>query len=384
MLYIDAARVYTPDAVIEDGAILIDGKRILAVGPRREVPRPETAAVLDAAGLSVVPGFIDLQLNGAFGDDFTIAPETIWRVAAQLPQYGVTAFLPTIITSPLAQVGKAQEVLSTGPQPGWQGAIPLGLHCEGPFLNPQKKGAHNPRHLRQPTLEDVASWSVANHVRLVTLAPELPGALDLIRTLAARGVLISAGHSMATYQAAEAGFAAGARYGTHLFNAMPPLEHREPGLAGALLTDPRQTIGIIPDGIHTHPAVVALAWAAKGPDHLNVVTDAMAALGNPPGRYMLSDQEVIVTTRDARLPSGSLAGSILAMDTALRNLIAFTGCTLADALRTITTVPAGLLGLGSERGHIRPDAIADLVFLTPELAVVRTMVEGATVFTRPV
>jgi N-acetylglucosamine-6-phosphate deacetylase len=217
-------------------------------------------------------------------------------------------------------------------------------------------------------------------VRLVTLAPELPGALPLVAALAARGVLVSSGHSMATYDQAEAAFAAGARYGTHLFNAMPPLEHREPGLPGALLTSPAQTAGIIPDGVHTHPSIVALAWRMKGPQRLNVVTDAMAALGMPPGRYRLGDQEVTVTATDARLPSGTLAGSVLSMDAALRNLLAYTGCSLPEALPTITSTPADLLGLGQARGRLRAGAYADLVVLTPQLAVALTVVEGIVLF----
>ncbi len=385
MLYIHNATLYTPDETIEQGAVLIDGQRIAACGRRADVERSAGAGLqeaerLDAGGALLAPGFIDLQINGAFGDDFTVAPDTIWRVAAGLPRWGVTAFLPTIITAPLSQVGQAQEVLAGGPPAGWSGSIPLGLHCEGPFLNPHKKGAHNPEHLCLPTLAAVADWSPAQHVRLVTLAPELPGALPVIAALAARGVLVSSGHSLATYAEAQAAFAAGARYGTHLFNAMPTLEHREPGLPGALLTTAGQTIGIIPDGVHTHPAIVALAWRLKGARGLTVVTDAMAALGMGAGLYLLGDQEVTVSERDARLPSGTLAGSILSMDEALRRLIEYTGCTRNEALATMTSTPADLLGLGAERGRIRPGAYADLVMLTPELQVAMTWVEGEIVY----
>ncbi len=380
MLYIHNATIYTPETVIDNGAILVDGQHIAACGLAAELGVPAGADMLDADGAAVVPGFIDLQLNGAFGDDFSVSPDTIWRVAADLPRWGVTSFLPTIITSPLAQFGKGQEVLAGGQPAGWTGSIPLGLHCEGPFLNPQKKGAHNPAHLRLPSLEAVAAWSPQQHVRLVTLAPELPGALAVVEALASRGVVVSSGHSMATYAEAQAAFAAGARYGTHLFNAMPTLEHREPGLPGALLTAPAQTVGIIPDGVHVHPAAVALAWQAKGPKRLNIVTDAMAALGMPPGRYMLADQEVTVTERDARLASGTLAGSVIPMDAALRNVLAFTGCSLSEALETITSTPADLLGMGHLRGRITPGAYADLVMLTPDLHVCLTMVEGKTLY----
>ena len=199
------------------------------------MPAAPAPTNINAAGLILAPGFIDLQFNGAFGDDFTADPATIWRVAEQLPRYGVTAFLPTIITAPLEKVAAGQKVVTDGRPDRFRGAWPLGLHVEGPFLNPQKKGAHNPKHLRLPSVEAVAGWSPETGVRLVTLAPELPGALEMIVALADRGVLVSAGHSMATFDQAVAGFDAGARYGTHLFNAMPTLGHRDPGLAGALL-----------------------------------------------------------------------------------------------------------------------------------------------------
>jgi N-acetylglucosamine-6-phosphate deacetylase len=318
---------------------------------------------------------MDLQINGAFGDDFTANPAAIWQVAECLPRFGVTSFLPTIITSPLETVAAAQTSLLGGPPPNFRGATPLGLHLEGPFLNPAKRGAHNPAHLRLPDTKLAADWSPERGVRLVTLAPELPGALEVIRILRERGVVVGAGHSMADYEQARAGLQAGVAYATHLFNAMPPLDHRAPGLAGALLTDPRVTAGIIADGLHLHPAMVKLIWQAKGAERVNVVTDAMAALGMPPGNYQLGDFEVTVDETSARLNDGRLAGSILSLDQALRNLIAFTGCSLSEALSTVTTVPALALGL-ADRGRIAPGFAADMVLLTPDLRVTATMVGG--------
>ena len=380
MLVIKNAAVYTPDQFIAQGAVLADAGHIQAVGPAAAVPCPDAAQVIDAAGLLLAPGFIDLQINGAFGDDFTSAPTSIWRAAERLPRYGVTSFLPTIISSPLSQIAAGQQVVIAGQPAGFRGARPLGLHVEGPFLNPRKKGAHHPNHLRQPDLNAVADWSPAAGVRLVTLAPELPGALDVIAALSARGVLVSLGHSMATYDQAAAGFDAGARGGTHLFNAMPALGHRDPGLVGALLTDERLTVGFIADGIHTHPAVIKLVWQALGSGRLALVTDAMAALGMPPGRYRLGDDEVMVDAVSCRLADGALAGSILSPDQALRNLIAAAGCTLAEALPMVTTTPARAIGLGHARGRIAEGCIADMVLLTPDLHVRTTIVEGDVVY----
>jgi N-acetylglucosamine-6-phosphate deacetylase len=214
----------------------------------------------------------------------------------------------------------------------------------------------------------------------VTLAPELPGALDLVAALTARGVLVSAGHSAATFEQAKAGVDAGIRYGTHLFNAMPALQHREPGLPGALLTDARATVGLIADGVHTHPAIVSLAWQALGPRRLNLVTDAMAALGMPAGTHRLGDFDVEVDATSARLADGTLAGSILSLDQALRNLVSMTGCSLEEALATVTSTAARAIGVDAERGTLARGAAADVVLLTPDLRVRTTIVAGEIVY----
>jgi len=381
MLYIDNATVYTPDQVIESGAVLVDGGRIADIGPVGTVRRPAGAQGIDAAGRALVPGFVELQFNGGFGDDFTDDPSTIWRVAEKLPRYGVTSFLPTIITSPLEKIAEGQAVVARGQPPRFRGARPLGLHVEGPFLNAAKKGAHNPKYLRAPDLAAVAGWSAAAGIRLVTMAPELPGALDVISALASRGVLVGAGHSNATFDQAVAAFDAGARYGTHLFNAMSALGHRDPGLPGALLTDPRPTVGIIADGVHTHRSVIKLAWQALGARRMNLVTDAMAALGMPPGRHLLGDFEVVVDGDSARLSDGTLAGSILSLDQALRNLVDIAGCTLAEALPTVTTTPARAINMDHERGRIACGYVADMVLLTADLRVSATIAEGAIAYT---
>lgn len=381
MLVYRHATLITPDEVIENGSLIVGDGRIRAIGGP-DVSLPGDADVIDAKGLVLAPGFIDLQVNGGFGLDFTADPATIWDVAARLPRYGVTSFLPTIITSPLETIHQAQDVLMAGPPPGWSGARPLGLHVEGPFLNREKKGAHNPDYLRPPALAGVAGWSPDSFIRLVTLAPELPGALDVIDALATRGVVVSAGHSTASFEAAAAGFDRGARYATHLFNAMPALHHREPGLVAAALADSRVTVGLIPDGLHVHPALVNLVWQLLGRERLNLVTDAMAAMGMSPGEYLLGDFRVTVDETSARLPDGTLAGCVLSLDAILRAFRAFTGASLADAVATVTTTPARLLGLEDRLGRLRPGAAADMVLLTPEGEVIETLVAGELLYRR--
>ncbi len=379
MYYLTNLTYFTPHKRFEDRSLLINRRQIQRLGSTHDSQYPPKAQVIDCQGFYVTPGFIDLQLNGAFGFDFTADPNSLWSVATKLPRYGLSGFLPTIITSPLETVKQAQEVLANPPE-AQQGAIPLGLHLEGPFLHPDKKGAHNPNYLCTPNLALIRDWAPQQGISLVTLAPELAGSSALISTLVQRGVVVSAGHSMATFEQARAGIADGIRYGTHLFNAMPSVQHREPGLITALLTDRRLTLGLIVDGQHLHPAMVQLVWQAVGPTQLTLVTDAMAALGMPAGAYQLGDFDVIVDEHIARLPSGTLAGSILSPDQALKNLISFTGCTLSDALPTLTSVPAKLLGLGQRKGHIGLGYDADLTFLTPDLTVAATMVGGEFVY----
>jgi N-acetylglucosamine-6-phosphate deacetylase len=318
----------------------------------------------DASGLTVAPGFIELQINGGCGRDLTAEPEAIWAVGEALPQHGVTSFLPTIVSSPSAVAEEARRVLLAGPPPGYRGARPLGLHLEGPFLS--RPGAHRVEHLRPPSLG--SDWSPASGVRMVTLAPELDGALDLISQLSATGVVVAAGHSDATFEQGVAAVDAGVRYATHLFNAMPPLDHHAPGLAAALLLDARVTIGLIVDGVHLDPAMVELAWRLAGPDRVSLVTDAGAAFGRGPGRYRLGDAEVIVDERAARLPDGTLASSTLTLSRAVRNLCRFSGCSVADALVTVTTTPARLLGL--------EDRPTDVTLLDQDLNVVATFIAG--------
>lgn len=288
---------------------------------------------------------IDLQVNGAGGLDLTEEPEAVWRVGAVLPRFGVGAFLPTLVSPSWATVDRARAAIASGLPGGYAGATPLGWHVEGPFIAPSRSGAHDPASLRAPDPGAVSDWSPSTGIRMVTLAPELPGALQVVESLVSRGVVVSAGHSSATYAEAMAGFDAGISSVTHLFNAMVRLDHREPGLAGAALADDRITIGLIPDGLHVHPRMVSLVRRWVGAERLAVVTDAMAALGMPPGTYRLAGRDCIVDETSARLPGGGLAGSVIGLDAAVANLTSFCGISADEAALAATVVPARLLGL---------------------------------------
>ncbi len=376
------ATIITPVVTLNQGNVFIADGLVEAVGSNDQCPIPDEAPFLDATGMIIAPGFIDLQFNGAFGHDLTYDPAALWQIGAALTRYGVTSFLPTIITAPLPTVRLAQQIWLEGSPEGYSGSTPLGLHVEGPYLNPEKKGAHDPAHLRLPSLNEVISWSPEMGIRLVTLAPELPGALDVISALAQKGVVVSAGHSMATYDETRLGIMAGIRYATHLFNAMMTLHHRQPGLIGALLADERVTIGLIPDGLHVHPALMKMIWPMTHDGRLNLVTDAMSALGMSPGNYKLGSHEVLVSDDRATLDNGTLAGSVLSLDQALRNLLKYTGCSPAEALRTITSTPASLIGLSGRKGQIAPGYDADLVLLSPDFQVMATFVGGQMVYRR--
>jgi N-acetylglucosamine-6-phosphate deacetylase len=318
--------------------------------------------VIDADIVS--PGLIDLQVNGAFGREVSANPEDIDFISRNLLSTGCTAWLPTVVTAP---ADFYPPVFA-----GWlkkkddAGAVPLGLHLEGPFISREKKGAHRIECIDAASDDLFDSWLEEDSIVLVTLAPEREGATDRIRRLVERGILVSLGHTNATYEQFIAGIDAGARKATHLYNTMPQIHHREPGAMVATLVDERITAGLIPDGIHSHPATVRLAIRSKGVDGIAVVSDMMSACGLGPGNYQLSTKEVKVDETSARLADGTLAGSILTMDQALRNLVAWSDATPAEALHMMTAVPARLLG-DERRGRLVVGSRADLTLLDASL-----------------
>jgi N-acetylglucosamine-6-phosphate deacetylase len=328
----------------------------------------------------ICPGFVELQINGSFGLNVGPDGEALKRLARELPKTGTTSFLPTLVSSPEGSYPAFLDALSGATNA--PGAIILGAHLEGPFLSPLRKGAHDPANLLPIELGLIRALAGSGLVRMMTLAPELPRATEAIRLLLENGVVPSAGHTDATYEELTGAVDAGLRMGTHLYNAMSPLEHRAPGVVGALLSDGRTRVGIIADGVHVHEAALEIAYRQKGPDALALVTDAMEAAGMPDGEYELGERAVRLEAGAVRLSDGTLAGSALTMDAALRNAARLLDIPLHEALRMTTSTPAAILDLPA-KGRITPGADADLLVLSAEGEVRETLVAGRTVYGSP-
>lgn len=324
---------------------------------------------------TAVAGFVDLQVNGGFGHDFTQRPKSIWEVAALLPRHGVTAFVPTVISSSLESILAALAVMGNGPPTGWKGARPLGLHVEGPMIAPQRRGTHAADSLLAPSLDLADHLIAAGPPLMVTLAPELPGAEAVVERLIGAGVVVAIGHSDATAAQAERSFTWGVEHATHLFNAMSGLDHRSPGVAAAVLGAEKITAGLIADGVHVDPALLRLAYRTAGSERIALVTDAMAATGLGEGEYAIGSVPVTVDGREARNPEGALAGSVITMDEALRRMMQATGCSLEEAVVMASSTPARVVGYQRHPG--------DLTLLDPELEVVATAIADEVVYRRP-
>lgn len=418
-------RLVTPERVIDDGLLEIEGERIVAVWdliggapdatsggspgavppafpyrhllPREAgqegpvaLPNGETAHYRHETGGWLVPGFVDVHVHGGFGGDFSAGdPAGADQACAGHLRHGTTALLATTVTlSPDATLRALEAVRAsrfwagdwkrTGRLGSPAGARLVGFHVEGPFINPARKGAQDPAQMRPPDPAEFERWHALCPACawVLTLAPELPGALPLIAAAASRGVTISLGHTDATYAQVEAAVAAGARSVTHLFNAMSPLHHREPGAAGAALTLPL-TVEMIADGLHVHLPLLGMVARLKGPDRAVLITDAIQATGMPDGAYNLGRLPIVVEAGVACLADGgSLAGSTLTMDRAVANMVHHAGVELPLAVRMASLNPARLIGLDHLLGSLAPGKLADVLLLGPDLKVQRVYQAG--------
>ncbi len=384
-LALHADRALTPRAEIPDAVILVEDGRIVAVGLRAEVRIPKGAKEIHARGRTVVPGFVDVHIHGAGGHDVMDgSADALDAVTSTVAPFGTTTIVATTVSAPVDETCRRLEGIARyarGSQNQLASSTPraeiMGIHLEGPFINPKRRGVHPAEAIVPPdasTLDRLLS-AADGYARILTLAPELPGALDLIGRARAAGLVVSLGHTDATYEQARDAIERGARHAVHVFNAMRPFSHRETGVLGAVLTDPEVTAEVIADGVHVDEPAIRLLLAAKGTERVLLVSDGTAATGMPDGKYRLGTFEVIVQGGICRNREGRLAGSTLTLDRAIRRVVSL-GVPLLEAIRMATLYPARRLGITSKKGELVPGADADLVLLTPQLEVAGVMTRG--------
>jgi N-acetylglucosamine-6-phosphate deacetylase len=378
-----AARLYTPVEEIEKALLVVEEGRIVDLSSRKQ-NETGTGTVVDFGDAVIAPGFFDIHIHGGAGVDLMrAAAGDVPRMGKFLATHGVTAYFPTTVAAPLdatcAALGRLADAIEAK-VPGngdVAEARPLGIHLEGPFLSHKRRGVHPPENLVAPTIEIFERlWQAARgHVTMLTIAPEIPGAMEVIAEAAQRKVCVSIGHSDAQLATAQDAVNAGARHATHTFNAMRPLDHRDPGIIGEVLTDDRITADAIVDGIHLAPQIVELFLEAKGKDRAVLITDAISATGMPDGHYQLGPIEVDV--KDGKCTSGgSLAGSVLTMDRAVRNVTKFAPWSLRDAVRAATLNAARAVGMEDRQGTLAVGAEANFVVLNRAGEVLHTIVGG--------
>lgn len=383
---ITAAELLTPTGITRNGRVVIEDGRIARLGGRAEFDVPSGAKVVDFGNAVLAPGLIDVHIHGGAGFDVMHATADQFAVFERaLAARGVTSYFPTTVTAPLDATYQALERLAAAIETSDDRmrrspelrAQPLGVHLEGPFLSHAKRGVHPPENLLEPSVEIFDRlWQAARgNVSVMTVAPELRNAEYLIREAAQRGVCVSVGHSDATAEQTLAGIRAGARHATHTFNAMRALDHREPGIIGAVLSNDDVTSEVICDGIHVQPEIVKVWYRSKGPDRAVLVTDAISATGMGEGRFQLGPFQVEVRG-DRCEYEGKLAGSVLTLDRAVLNVMKFASIGLPEALRLATTNPARVTGVSGRKGSLTPGADADMVVLSAQGEVIKTIVRG--------
>ncbi|MFF9161551.1 N-acetylglucosamine-6-phosphate deacetylase [Streptomyces longwoodensis] len=367
---LSGATVVLPTGAVPDGRVVVEGTRIAAAAP-------EHAQVVDLSGHWVVPGFVDLHNHGGGGASFTSGTvEDVLKGIHTHRLHGTTTLVASTVTGAMDFLAQRAGLLSELAE---QGDI-AGVHFEGPFISPCRKGAHSEELLRDPDPAEVRKLvdAARGHAKMVTLATELPGGIDSVRLLAEHGVIAAIGHTDATYEQTVEAIDAGATVATHLFNAMPPVGHRAPGPITALLEDERVTVELIDDGTHLHPAALQLAFHHAGADRVAFITDAMDAAGFGDGRYMLGPLEVEVADGVARLvEGGSIAGSTLTLDRAFKRAVTIDRVPVTDAVRALSANPARLLGLDDRIGSLEPGKDADLVVLDADFELKGVMRHGA-------
>ncbi len=374
-------RVITPLETMDEADVLIEEGAILAVGPG--LARGETCEVIDASGKIVAPGLIDIHVHGSAGHDTMDGTRAaIQGMAKYLASHGVTSFCPTTMTVAAADIMRAVQAVHECQQRPIDGAQPLGVHLEGPYINVTKKGAQPAQHVQTATTLDYQSFFSLGNIRLISLAPEFEENKPLIGYARRRGASVAVGHSAATFEQVVAAVKLGLNQATHTFNQMEGIHHRKPGTVGAALMLDELYAQVIADGVHLHPAIVKMVIRLKAPEKAVLITDAIRGAGMPDGEYELGGQPIVVKEGAVRLADGTLAGSTLTMDQAVRNVAAFADRPLAECLRMATLNSARAIGVATRKGSLEPGKDADIVLLTPEIEVAATIVGGRVVYER--
>jgi N-acetylglucosamine-6-phosphate deacetylase len=382
-LLIHHARLFTPHQAGQTGWLLVEGGQIRSIGSGK-APDFEGGSSLqrvDAQGDMLLPGFIDLHVHGAMGHELMDAsPRGLEAMARYYASHGVTGFLATTWTSSRDSIMKALELVEEMQGPIRDGATLLGVHLEGPYLHPERCGAQEINHIRRADREEALQFLDTGVIRLLALAPEFQENHWLIDECVERGITVSAAHTTASYEQMQMAVAQGLSHVTHTFNAMQPLNHREPGTVGAALTMPQLSCELIADNVHVHPAAQRILVDSKTPAGVILITDSIRPAGLPPGDYMLDDRPVNNRTGAVRLPDGTLAGSILTMERALQNICAATGRPLAEMWPTSSLNAARAIVLSSCKGSLEVGKDADLVLLDEAFKVHLTIAQGKIVF----
>ena len=390
MRRIKGADILTPDGMINSGVLIIEDGVIVKVGSmqsadleaelERDNKYDREYEVIDGIGMTLVPGFIDIHAHGGGGCDTQDGtPESLKKICLSHAAHGTTGIVLTTMSAPheilLSIVSLIDETISTNTP---HSAEILGLHLEGPWVNPNLRGAQHIAAIREPSIEELDKLAQMSngHIKMITVAPEMPGAFDLIKHAVDMGIKISLGHSSATYDQVIEAVKAGATHITHAYNAMSGMHHRRPGMVGAMLSCNRLTADVILDGFHVHPAAVKILKKCKGEMGLALITDATMAACMPPGEYELGGNKIIYGDGAVRLLNGNLGGSALTLDAAVKYAVLELGCSLEDAITMVSSTPAAIIGVDDRKGSIEVGKDADLVLLDASFKVRATIVRG--------